>query len=170
MEAEALAEIIGEVRRRTAGRCNVNPIETRFATAWLRRLAPKCDEQLLNVAFNFNLQRYPTDASASSRRLYENPGRTLVEGELRLLVQSIKRSTSGDGAEPSGRAGSFGGGGGGGGGSRLGWGVGGRSGSSEGARGSGETSPTPISWGDIGNGRAVVVDPRLTASGFNARS
>ena len=62
MEAEALAEIIGEVRHRT-------------------------------------------DASASARRLYENPGRTMVEGELRLLVQSIKRCASGDFAEVSGRGG-----------------------------------------------------------------
>jgi hypothetical protein len=47
--------------------------------------------------------RRDVDDGAVARRLYENPARTLVEGELRLLVKSIRRTASGDLAEGSGR-------------------------------------------------------------------
>ena len=40
--------------------------------------------------------RHRTDTRAHARRLYENPNRALVEGELRLLVRSIRRCASGD--------------------------------------------------------------------------
>lgn len=120
--------------------------------------------------------RRRTDASASSRRLYENPGRTLVEGELRLLVNSIKRCASGDFAEVSGRGGSGGGaagrgpvgafggsnraGGLHGGGSNLGGGDQQRPGSGNRNGGGGE-----ISWGDIGNGGDN--DPAISANRLN---
>ena len=43
--------------------------------------------------------RHRTDTRAHARRLYENPNRALVEGELRLLVRSIRRCASGDFAD-----------------------------------------------------------------------
>ena len=48
--------------------------------------------------------RHRVDAKAHARRLYENPARTLVEGELRLLVRSIRRFAGGDFAEARARA------------------------------------------------------------------
>ena len=91
MEADALAEIIGDVRQRT-------------------------------------------DATAHARRLYDNPRRALIEGELRLLVQSIKRCASGDYAEASGRPGST---------------------------GSASSQEREIRWQDIGSGTAN--DPMVEA-------
>ena len=92
MEADALAEIIGDVRQRT-------------------------------------------DATAHARRLYDNPRRALIEGELRLLVQSIKRCASGDYAEASGRPGST---------------------------GSASSQEREIRWQDIGSG--TVNDPMVESA------
>jgi hypothetical protein len=88
-------------------RVNVAPAEVDEVKRFLGTAAVDDNAQLMDeasaLATIVGEVRRDVDDGATARRLYENPARALVEGELRLLVKSIRRTASGDSAEGSGR-------------------------------------------------------------------
>ena len=88
-------------------RVNVAPAEVDEVKRALGTAAVDDNAQLMEeasaLATIVGEVRRDVDDGAVARRLYENPARALVEGELRALVKSIRRTASGDSAEGSGR-------------------------------------------------------------------
>ena len=130
-------------------RVNVAPAEVDEVKRALGTAAVDDNAQLMEeasaLATIVGEVRRDVDDGAVARRLYENPARALVEGELRLLVKSIRRTASGDLAEGLGTA---------------------AVGASEIARRARQETEEPereINWADIGGGGVDdptrVVDP-----------